>query len=121
MCHLNFPYDCLINKSSGTKMNLYTVKFFAKAIKFGSKHVYQTIPRILTIWLDMGENKALSGNDVFAKLNSVVARAIKDTPMYKVRLYSSFYMTPDPAFSGTRLSRRLFHVWGTATRMFMPT
>jgi serine/threonine-protein kinase ATR len=65
-------------------MNLYTVKFFAKAIKYGSKYVYQTIPRLLTIWLDMGENQQLSAGDTFTKLNATVAKAIKDTPVYKV-------------------------------------
>jgi serine/threonine-protein kinase ATR len=67
-------------------MNLYTVKFFAKAIRFGSKYVYQTVPRLLTIWLDLGENDVLSGTETFAKLNSAVAKAIKDIPAYKVGL-----------------------------------
>jgi serine/threonine-protein kinase ATR len=67
-------------------MNLYTVRFFAKAIKFGSKYVYQTIPRLLTIWLDMGENPVLIKREVFPKLNESIAKAIKETPVYKVLL-----------------------------------
>jgi serine/threonine-protein kinase ATR len=63
-------------------MNLYTVRFFAKAIKFGSKYIYQTVPRLLTIWLDMGEN--LSTSEQFPKLNTVITKAIKETPIYKV-------------------------------------
>jgi hypothetical protein len=66
-------------------MNLYTVRSFAKAIKFGSKYVYQTVPRLLTIWLDMGENAQATTNEVFVKLNETVARAIHETPAYKVR------------------------------------
>lgn len=91
-CHFHlgqFHDDCFKNLSRaeqmtrGLKMNLYTVRSFAKAIKFGSKYVYQTVPRLLTIWLDMGEDKALAGSDVFKKLNDVVAKAIKESPVYK--------------------------------------
>ena len=71
-------------------MNLYTVKFFAKAIKFGSKYVYQTVPRLLTIWLDLGENAILAGSDPFKKLNEAVAKAIKETPVYKVGATCAF-------------------------------
>jgi hypothetical protein len=67
-------------------MNLYTVRSFAKAIKFGSKYVYQTVPRLLTIWLDLGEERTAAGTDVFKKLNDVVSRAIKEAPTYKVCL-----------------------------------
>ncbi|KAF9462064.1 hypothetical protein BDZ94DRAFT_1283268 [Collybia nuda] len=67
----------------GMRMNLYTVRSFAKAIKFGSKYVYQTVPRLLTIWLDLGEERTVGGTDVFKKLNDVVSRAIKEAPTYK--------------------------------------
>ncbi|KAJ7581045.1 hypothetical protein C8J56DRAFT_793738 [Mycena floridula] len=67
----------------GMKMNLYTVKSFAKAIKLGSKYVYQAVPRLLTIWLDLGENPNLASNESFKRLNDVVAKAIKETPGYK--------------------------------------
>jgi hypothetical protein len=77
----------------GLKMNLYTVRFFAKAIKFGSKYVYQTVPRLLTIWLDLGENGTLAGNEAFKKLNEAVAKAIKETPIYKVRVTSPSDLT----------------------------
>ena len=71
-------------------MNHYTVRFFAKAIKYGSKYVYQTVPRLLTIWLDLGEDMKLRNSDVFKKLNETVARAIKEIPPYKV--------SPEPLF-----------------------
>jgi serine/threonine-protein kinase ATR len=68
----------------GLRMNNYTVRFFAKAIKYGSKYIYQTVPRLLTIWLDLGEDKKLCNSDVFKKLNDTVAKAIKEIPPYKV-------------------------------------
>ncbi|KAG5654241.1 hypothetical protein H0H81_005928 [Sphagnurus paluster] len=88
--HLGRFYDeCFKNLSHseqaarGMRMNLYTVRSFAKAIKFGSKYVYQTVPRLLTIWLDLGEDKNSAGTDVFKKLNDNIAKAIKDCPVYK--------------------------------------
>lgn len=65
-------------------MNLHTVKCFAKAIIHGSKYVYQTVPRLLTIWLDMGENAVTVNVETFKKLNGTVANAIKLAPAYKV-------------------------------------
>lgn len=29
---------------------------FAKALNYGSKYIYQTMPRMLTLWLDYGED-----------------------------------------------------------------
>ncbi|OBZ70466.1 Serine/threonine-protein kinase atr [Grifola frondosa] len=70
-------------RDRGTRMNLQTVRFFAKAAKYGSKYVYQTIPRLLTLWLDMGEDIRLSQTLIFDKLNKEVSRAIKVVPVYK--------------------------------------
>lgn len=81
-------------------MNLYTVRSFAKAIKLGSKYVYQTIPRLLTIWLDLGEvhgvhtpvpnsdnvQNAQNVQNDFKRLNDIVAKAIKEAPVYKVSI-----------------------------------
>ncbi|KAJ6615603.1 hypothetical protein B0H10DRAFT_2220252 [Mycena sp. CBHHK59/15] len=91
-CHFHlgqFHDECFKNLSHadkanrGARMNLSTVKAFTRAIRFGSKYVYQTVPRLLTIWLDMGEDRKMLGLDLFRKLNEVVARAIKDAPVYK--------------------------------------
>lgn len=75
----------------GLRMNFFTVKAYAKAIKFGSKYVYQTVPRLLTIWLDSGEDNHPSKNsgnmEFFEKLNDVVSRAIQEVPVYKVCLH----------------------------------
>ena len=71
-------------------MNLHTVRCFIKAIKFGSKYVYQTVPRLLTIWLDMGENERLSYGETFKKVNTELARAIKVVPAYKVCSLSAY-------------------------------
>ncbi|KDQ64194.1 hypothetical protein JAAARDRAFT_117891 [Jaapia argillacea MUCL 33604] len=71
------------HKSRGTKMILQTIKCFSRAIKHGSKYVYQTVPRLLTLWLDMGENNDLCQGEAFGKVNAEILKAIKSTPVYK--------------------------------------
>ena len=65
-------------------MNLYTVKSYAMAIRLGSKFAYQTVPRLLSIWLDMGEDEVFANSDSFVKINEEIQRAIVRTPVYKV-------------------------------------
>ncbi|KIY53078.1 hypothetical protein FISHEDRAFT_34031 [Fistulina hepatica ATCC 64428] len=61
----------------------HTVYCYARALKHGSKYVYQTIPRLLTIWLDMGADAEICQQEEFRKINSIVEKAIKETPVYK--------------------------------------
>lgn len=73
-----------MNNISGMKMCYYTVRCFAKAIRFGSKYVYQTVPRLLTLWLDAGEDRTASNHEAFKRMNEIIAKAIKEAPVYKV-------------------------------------
>jgi hypothetical protein len=41
---------------------------------------------MLTIWLDLGEDKNLCLHDPFRKMTADISRAMKDAPVYKVRL-----------------------------------
>lgn len=97
-----------------------TVKYFAKAIIYGSKYVYQTVPRLLTIWLDMGENVNPAIADLFKKLNTTVNSAIKNAPVYKVRaqlLYDGL-IAKIIQRSGSRLSPKLYPELGTRMTKF---
>ncbi|KAI6024462.1 hypothetical protein EDC04DRAFT_2869391 [Pisolithus marmoratus] len=67
----------------GVRMNLHTVREYAKAMMHGSKYVYQAIPRILTLWLDGGENPKINSHAFYAKINGCVAAAIDSIPVYK--------------------------------------
>ncbi|KAF9534591.1 hypothetical protein CPB83DRAFT_754578 [Crepidotus variabilis] len=67
----------------GPKMIQYTIRAYVKAIMNGSKFVYQTVPRMLTIWLDMGENKKICHEDSYKKMTEVIAKAFREAPAYK--------------------------------------
>ena len=64
-------------------MTVYIIRNYAKAIRLGSKYIYHTVPRLLTLWLDNGEDVNISGTEVFNKINEIVAIAIKEIPAYK--------------------------------------
>jgi hypothetical protein len=66
-------------------MNLNTIRFYSKAIKAGSKYVYQTVPRLLTLWLDPGEDDPELKMESNQKINQEVSKAIEVIPTYKVR------------------------------------
>lgn len=65
-------------------MNLQTVRCYGKAIRYGSKYIYQTVPRLLTLWLDMGEDATVADTEIFQRVNKEVAKAIQSVPTYKV-------------------------------------
>lgn len=67
-------------------MNMYTIRAYAKALKLGSKFVYQMVPRLLTIWLDLGEEASLNNTESFKKITEMVSRSFKEVPVYKVRV-----------------------------------
>ncbi|KXN89480.1 Protein kinase rad3 [Leucoagaricus sp. SymC.cos] len=72
-------------RGRGVKMNSATIRAFARAVKQGSKYVYQTVPRLLTIWLDMGEETYHEKDlrDIVTKCHETAARAIREIPAYK--------------------------------------
>ncbi|KAJ7462055.1 hypothetical protein FB451DRAFT_1043857 [Mycena latifolia] len=91
-CHFHlgqFHDECFKNLSQadkaarGMRMNASTVKSYSRAIKHGSKYVYQTVPRLLTIWLDLGEDRKMATQETYRKLNDIVSKIIKDAPVYK--------------------------------------
>jgi len=65
-------------------MNLNTIRYYSKAIKAGSKYVYQTVPRLLTLWLDLGEDDPDLKMESNQKINQEVSKAIEAIPTYKV-------------------------------------
>ncbi|KAF5371168.1 hypothetical protein D9758_004152 [Tetrapyrgos nigripes] len=67
----------------GTKMALFTVRAFARAINSGSKFIYQTVPRLLTLWLDLGQELSVSKTENFVKINKIVYDTMKSTPVWK--------------------------------------
>lgn len=67
-------------------MNLFTIRSYIMSLRLGSKYAYQTIPRLLTLWLDMGEDEKLSQNDIFLQTNTEIQSAISHIPKYKVSL-----------------------------------
>jgi len=68
----------------GLRMRLATVRCFTKAMKYGNKFIYQTVPRLLTIWLDMGEDPIVRSDECYTKITAEISRAIVGVPAFKV-------------------------------------
>jgi hypothetical protein len=75
----------MFTMNSGLRMRLSTVRCFTKAMKYGNKFIYQIVPRLLTIWLDMGEDPSVRSDDSFTKITAEISRAINGVPAFKVR------------------------------------
>ncbi|KAI0650476.1 hypothetical protein C8Q79DRAFT_901502 [Trametes meyenii] len=70
-------------RTRGLRMNLQTARSFTLAIKYGSKYIYQTLPRVLTIWLDLAETDGTDVATIFHKINEDARRLVRDVPVWK--------------------------------------
>ncbi|PBK93781.1 hypothetical protein ARMGADRAFT_1100399 [Armillaria gallica] len=70
-------------RNRGLKMNVNTVRSYARAIRHGSKYVYQTVPRLLTLWLDLGDDEMLRKTESFKTISETVRIATEQTPVYQ--------------------------------------
>jgi hypothetical protein len=85
MCMV-LSYLFMFTMGSGLRMRLAAVRCFTKAMKYGNKFIYQTVPRLLTIWLDMGEDSTVRSDECFTKITAEISRAINGVPAFKVRV-----------------------------------
>ncbi|KAG9127763.1 serine/threonine-protein kinase M1 [Ceratobasidium sp. 392] len=53
--------DARNRASKGPATNVFTCKFYVEAMQHGSKYIFQTMPRLLTIWLDMAQTEFIVG------------------------------------------------------------
>jgi len=86
--YMVISYLFTFTMSSGLRMRLATVRCFTKAMKYGNKFIYQTVPRLLTIWLDMGEDPTVHSDESFTKITAEISRTINGVPAFKVRVDS---------------------------------
>ena len=84
--YIMLHYFIVFTIGSGLRMRLATVRCFTKAMKYGNKFIYQTVPRLLTIWLDMGEDTTVNSEESFTKITAEISRSISGVPAFKVSL-----------------------------------
>ncbi|BGP12911.1 hypothetical protein JCM10213v2_000828 [Rhodosporidiobolus nylandii] len=87
------------NPAEITQYRRQVVNLFVRSLSVGTKYIYQALPRLLTIWLEMGErqgvvdyikakkNKRIEGDNYevyknFHKVNNHVKRAQETLPPY---------------------------------------
>ncbi|KAG8694478.1 serine/threonine-protein kinase M1, partial [Ceratobasidium sp. 395] len=55
--------DARNQASKGPTTNVFTCKYYVEAMRHGSKYIFQTLPRLLTIWLDMAQSEFIVAFD----------------------------------------------------------
>ena len=93
-------------------MRLATIRCFTKAMKYGNKFIYQTVPRLLTIWLDMGEDPAVRSDECFTKITAEISRAINGVPAFKVSSSNNIcHPLSEPHLVVYRISANCISCW----------
>jgi hypothetical protein len=98
-------------------MNINTIKCFGESIAHGDKYIYQTVPRLLTLWLDMGEyHKENEQHKPTRRATAFLVKHIREVPAYKVLfLLISQVICLHIFSSGIQHSHKLFLVSGIQT------
>ena len=66
-------------------MHAQTIVNYGRAASIGSKYVYETIPRMLTLWLDLVEKPKAKSHPYWTRIENAIAEAVVDVPAYKAR------------------------------------
>lgn len=106
----------------GVKIAHQIVKAYSSALNIGTKFVYQTVPRMLTLWLDIGEDPALSNTDAFGDIQQTLQLAIRKGKIYAVcyLIYDLLRcILIDLHTSGTLLSHKSYRELAIKTRKFL--
>ncbi|GAA5921352.1 hypothetical protein JCM1841_002451 [Sporobolomyces salmonicolor] len=70
--------------SRNASMRVQVVKMFSKALGLGTKFIYQAMPRMLTIWLEIAEHPSLVQ---YAKMRAKDPKAQPDGELYDLSRY----------------------------------
>ncbi|WVO13494.1 hypothetical protein L204_101114 [Cryptococcus depauperatus] len=87
--HLGHYYDTISSDSvQKLQCHYHTCHYYALALKHGVKYIYQTMPRMLTLWLDIGEVKdGKKNNDVarfLKKIHRIIQDCAENLPAYQI-------------------------------------
>jgi serine/threonine-protein kinase ATR len=70
--------------------SLYAVKQFGTALQHGTKYIYQTMPRMLTLWLELGtvvtpgdQRSTPAKEQVFFTMNKKMKKWAQDLPSFQ--------------------------------------
>ncbi|KAJ8938742.1 hypothetical protein NQ318_016037 [Aromia moschata] len=91
--------------SKGSDMQLYMINYFGKSLLYGTNYVYQSMPRLLSIWFDYGTRLLdVTQSSVREERKSVLLKMTKLIDSFLERLPAYVFLT---AFS--QLVSRICH------------
>ncbi|KAH7105864.1 hypothetical protein BKA62DRAFT_809018 [Auriculariales sp. MPI-PUGE-AT-0066] len=84
--HYGFYQDDYFKSLAGSadawSWNIRTVQNYAKSLEYGSKYIYQTMPRMLTLWLDHAEDPTINMK-AYHKMHGAMQLAQHRIAVYK--------------------------------------
>ncbi|WVQ82128.1 hypothetical protein IAT38_004256 [Cryptococcus sp. DSM 104549] len=89
--HWGHYYDSNSQRIANDELSkVTTAKYYYQALQHGVKYIYQTMPRMLTLWLDFGQymtqavaKKNENNVKTLLKFNKLIEKAQKDLPAYQ--------------------------------------
>jgi hypothetical protein len=105
--------------SRRNRLLLQVVRAYVKAIQLGSKYIYQIVPRLLTIWLDLGQTPEKTTDDLLRSVLREMSGLGQNSVSIRVRpnltrIIHRILMQ----LSGTSLSRKWSR--GSTTHILKP-
>lgn len=78
------------SNQKGVEMQLKMINYFGKSLQYGSEYVYQSMPRMLSIWFDFGTRMLgvsinsikQSRMDTLAKMSHLIGEFLERLPPY---------------------------------------
>lgn len=112
LVHLAQYYDRVFSSFSdedrdakGSDMQIHMINYFGKSLQYGSNYVYQSMPRLLSIWFDYGTRLLdVKNNSIREERKSNLLKMTKLVDSFLERLPSYIFLT---AFS--QLVSRICH------------
>lgn len=91
--------------SKGGDIQLYMINYFGKSLQYGTTYIYQSMPRLLSIWFDYGTRfLAVTDNSIKEERKTLLFRMTKLIDSFLERLPTYVFLT---AFS--QLVSRICH------------
>ncbi|WVQ74974.1 hypothetical protein IAR50_004582 [Cryptococcus sp. DSM 104548] len=82
--HFGHFYDSLPGETQeNTVFKYHTVQMYSKALRYGVKYIFQTMPRMLTIWLDLGETTDTKKDKYVKSIHDTIHKAARELPPYQ--------------------------------------
>lgn len=73
-------------------LQVHTMNYYGKSLQYGCKYIHQSMPRMLTIWLDFA-SRATRSNNLLNQSNQEQVRLRKDALLKMSKIMGKYLIT----------------------------